>query len=87
MAQAASPVLRLGDATEHEALAREWLGREGLDGIVAKRLDLPYQPRKRAMRKFKLWKTVDCVVAGLYRKAGTHAWSICCWGSPTRRVG
>ena len=25
------------------------------------------------MRKFKLWKTVDCVVAGLYRKRGTQA--------------
>jgi len=24
------------------------------------------------MRKFKLWKTVDCVVAGLYRKRGTQ---------------
>ena len=73
MAQAASPVLRLGEATEQEAVARDWLGREGLDGIVAKRLDLPYQPGERAMRKFKLWKTVDCVVAGLYRKRGTQA--------------
>ena len=25
------------------------------------------------MRKFKLWKTVDCVVGGLYRKRGTQA--------------
>jgi ATP-dependent DNA ligase len=40
---------------------------------VAKRLDLSYQPGERAMRKFKLWKTVDCVVAGLYRKRGTQA--------------
>ncbi len=23
------------------------------------------------MRKFKLWKTIDCVVGGLYRKTGT----------------
>ena len=73
MAQAASSVLRLGEATEQEAVARDWLGREGLDGIVAKRLDLPYQPGERAMRKFKLWKTVDCVVGGLYRKRGTQA--------------
>jgi ATP-dependent DNA ligase len=73
MAQATSPVLRLGEATEQEVVAREWLGREGLDGIVAKRLDLPYQPGERGMRKFKLWKTVDCVVGGLYRKRGTQA--------------
>ena len=73
MAQAASSVLRLGEATDQEAVARDWLGREGLDGIVAKRLDLPYQSGERAMRKFKLWKTVDCVVAGLYRKRGTQA--------------
>ena len=50
-----------------------WLGQEGLDSIVAKRLDLPYLPGERAMRKFKLWKTVDCVVAGLYRKGSTQA--------------
>ena len=73
MAQAASSVLRLGEATDQEPVAREWLGREGLDGIVAKRLDLPYQSGERAMRKFKLWKTVDCVVGGLYRKRGTQA--------------
>ena len=66
-------VLRLGEATDQEPVARDWLGREGLDGIVAKRLDLPYQSGERAMRKFKLWKTVDCVVAGLYRKRGTQA--------------
>ena len=73
MAQAASSVLRLGEATDQEPVARDWLGREGLDGIVAKRLDLPYQSGERAMRKFKLWKTVDCVVGGLYRKRGTQA--------------
>ena len=54
-------------------MARDWLGREGLDGIVAKRLDLPYQSGERTMRKFKLWKSADCVVAGLYRKRGTQA--------------
>jgi ATP-dependent DNA ligase len=72
MAQATSAVLRLGEASAQEAVARAWLGQEGLDGIVAKRLDLPYQPGERAMRKFKLWKTVHCVVGGLYRKRGTE---------------
>jgi ATP-dependent DNA ligase len=69
----ASAVLRLGEANEEEAVARSWLGQEGLDGIVAKRRDLPYLPGERAMRKFKLWKTVDCVVAGLYRKGASQA--------------
>jgi ATP-dependent DNA ligase len=69
----APEALRLGDATSDEAVARQWLGREGLDGIVAKRLDFPYLPGDRAMRKFKLWKTVDCVVGGLYRRGSSQA--------------
>ena len=60
-------------ASSSEGVARQWLGREGLDGIVAKRLDLPYLPGERAMRKFKLWKTVDCVVGELYRKGSSQA--------------
>ena len=87
MAQSTSPVLRLGEATEQEAVARDWLGREGLDGIVAKRLELPYQSGERAMRKFKLWKTLDCVVAGSTESGAQRPWSICCSGSTTRRVG
>lgn len=54
--------------------ARRWLddvGR-GLDGIVAKRLDLPYQPGRREMLKFKLWHSVDCVLGGVYCKPGTR---------------
>ena len=61
------------EATTSVDEAREWLGQEGLDGIVAKRLDLPYEAGKRAMQKFKLWKTVDCVVAGLYRNGTSGA--------------
>ena len=64
IAQAGTSVLRLGEATDREPVARDWLGREGLDGIVAKRPDLPYRSGERAMRKFKLWKSVDCVIAG-----------------------
>jgi ATP-dependent DNA ligase len=66
----ASTTLRLGEATEEESIARSWLGRAGLDGIVAKRLDLAYRPGERVMQKFKLWKTVDCVVAGLCTAPG-----------------
>ena len=52
--------------------ARRWLKQVGLDGIVAKRLDLPYRPGRRDMLKFKLWHTVDCVVGGVYYKPGTQ---------------
>ena len=68
-----TPVLRLGKATRSSETARRWLGREGLDGIVAKRLDLAYQPGRRAMQKFKQWRTVDCVVGALYRRRGSDA--------------
>jgi ATP-dependent DNA ligase len=63
----------LSKATRSPTTAQGWLKRvgRGLDGIVAKRLDIPYQPGQRAMQKFKLWRTVDCVVGGLYYKAGT----------------
>jgi ATP-dependent DNA ligase len=61
-------------ATTSGDTARSWLKRlgHGLDGIVAKRLDLPYRPGERAMRKYKLWQTVDCVVGGIYYKRGTE---------------
>ena len=36
----------------------------GLDGVIAKRLDLPYQSGERAMRKIKRVRTADCVVGG-----------------------
>ncbi|MGK9169232.1 ATP-dependent DNA ligase [Inquilinus limosus] len=60
----------LSPATNDRDLALRWTKEfgHGLDGIVAKRLDLPYQPGERAMRKYKLWTTVDCVVAGVYYK-------------------
>lgn len=66
-----TPFLELAKATRAKATAQRWLGRQGLDGIVAKPLDLPYRPGERAMKKYKLWHTVDCVVGGLYRKDGT----------------
>ena len=36
----------------------------GLDGVIAKRDDLTYQPGKRAMVKVKHQRTIDCVVGG-----------------------
>jgi ATP-dependent DNA ligase len=46
--------------------AAAWLtpGGEGIDGVVAKRVDLAYQPGRRAMIKVKTIRTADCVVAG-----------------------
>jgi ATP-dependent DNA ligase len=63
----APPPLYLTPATHDRALAAEWL-REfegaGLDGVIAKPLDAPYQPGKRAMLKIKHARSAECVVAG-----------------------
>jgi ATP-dependent DNA ligase len=60
------PALRLSPATNRVEEARGWLERVGpaLDGVIAKRLDGPYQPGARVMRKIKLMRTADCVVGG-----------------------
>jgi ATP-dependent DNA ligase len=47
--------------------ARDWFSRfegAGLDGVVAKRADLPYRAGERVMVKVKHRRTADCVVAG-----------------------
>ncbi|CAN5139231.1 ATP-dependent DNA ligase [soil metagenome] len=55
------------------AAAKQWLARLesiGLDGVVCKRLDLPYMPGSRdAVVKVKHHKTADCVIVG-YRLSG-----------------
>jgi ATP-dependent DNA ligase len=59
--------LRLSPATRDSKQAHRWLGRAGgdLDGIVAKRLDLPYRSGLRdGMVKVKNIRSVDCVVGG-----------------------
>jgi ATP-dependent DNA ligase len=41
------------------------LGSIGLDGVIAKRLDVPYASGERsAMQKIKAIRTADCVVGG-----------------------
>ena len=69
-----NPRIQLSPATRGREQAEAWLKEigHGLDGIVAKRLDLPYEPGRRAMQKFKLWHTVDCVVGGIYRNKTTQ---------------
>ena len=61
-------------ATTDVAVAREWFLRyegAGLDGVVAKPLDLPYRPDERVMVKVKHERTADCVVAGFrYHRSG-----------------
>ncbi|WP_049568341.1 ATP-dependent DNA ligase [Streptomyces sp. SBT349] len=55
-------------ATRDPEVARQWYERyegAGLDGVVAKPLDLAYRPDERAMVKVKHERTADCVVAGL----------------------
>jgi ATP-dependent DNA ligase len=61
------PPIYLTPMTRDRALAAEWLERfegAGLDGVIAKPDDGPYQPGKRAMLKIKHARTADCVVAG-----------------------
>jgi len=58
--------LRLSPMTRDHAEAVRWLkqGGGGLDGVVAKRLDGPYESGERAMLKVKRMRTADCVVGG-----------------------
>jgi len=63
----ARPPVHVTPLTDDPAVARQWFERfegAGLDGLVAKRADLPYQPDKRVMGKVKHERTADCVVAG-----------------------
>lgn len=64
--------LLLSPLTRDAAEAEHWLQRGGktLDGVVAKRLDLPYRPGERVMAKIKQHRSADCVVGG-FRYAGT----------------
>lgn len=72
-----APSIMLSPATRRLAQARAWLaGRAGTDGVMAKRLDLPYASGERtAMEKIKRKRTADCVVGGFR------------YGSKTRTVG
>ncbi len=65
-AQNVTDGLHLSPATTNRDAALGWLDRSGgaLDGVIAKRLDLPYRPGERAMVKVKQQRTADCVVGG-----------------------
>lgn len=70
----AAPPVHLAPSTTDPDVAQEWFERyegAGLDGVVAKPLDLPYRPDARAMYKIKHERTADCVVAGYrFHKSG-----------------
>ena len=58
--------IKLSPATTDRDTALGWLEKSGgaLDGVIAKRLDLPYRHGERAMIKVKQRRTADCVVGG-----------------------
>jgi ATP-dependent DNA ligase len=62
-----NPTFRLSPATKSHAVAQKWLARAGggCDGVIAKRVDLPYQSGNRdGMQKIKNFRSADCVVGG-----------------------
>jgi ATP-dependent DNA ligase len=63
----AKPPVYVTPATDDLETARRWFAQfegAGLDGLIAKGVDLTYQPDKRVMSKIKHKRTADCVVAG-----------------------
>ncbi len=72
----AAPPLHLTPATEDRTVASEWFRRfegAGLDGVMMKPADGPYEPGKRVMFKLKHERDCDCVVAGFrWYKEGEH---------------
>ncbi|MGZ4136069.1 MAG: ATP-dependent DNA ligase, partial [Actinomycetota bacterium] len=66
LAEAGSSI-HITPATRDHGLAERWFEEfegAGLDGVVAKPLDVTYQPDKRVMFKIKHVRTADYVVAG-----------------------
>ena len=61
------PRVVLTPTTDDAELCAKWFEEWeaiGLDGVIAKRLDLPYAPKERVMVKVKHKRTADCVVGG-----------------------
>jgi ATP-dependent DNA ligase len=79
LGRAVWPIL-LAPATTDRAVASDWFTRfegAGLDGVIAKPLDLPYRPGERVMLKIKHERTADCVVAGFrWHKEGDTVGSL-----------
>lgn len=63
----ALPPVHLTPVTDDVDVARDWFDRfegAGLDGVIAKRADLPYRENQRSMLKVKHARTAECVVGG-----------------------
>jgi ATP-dependent DNA ligase len=65
--------IKLTRFTADRRVALRWLngGLHGTDGVVAKRLDLPYLSGERSMLKIKRIRTADCVVGGFRYEAAS----------------
>ena len=66
-AEGESPGIRLSPSLADRDAALAWLDRLGadVDGVIAKRADLPYLAGSRdGMQKYKLQRTADCVIGG-----------------------
>jgi ATP-dependent DNA ligase len=61
-----NPTIKLSPVTRDLSVARKWFHMGvALDGVIAKRRDLPYQSGERSgMQKIKRERTADCVVGG-----------------------
>jgi ATP-dependent DNA ligase len=72
--------VHLSPVTRDIAQARSWFHdmAGGLDGIIAKRLDLPYESGNReGMQKIKNLRSADCVVGGFrYATKGRYVGSL-----------
>lgn len=67
--------IRLSPATTRIVEAQGWLKRVGatLDGIIAKRRDMPYASGRRdGMQKIKNYRSADCVVGGFRYGTGKN---------------
>jgi ATP-dependent DNA ligase len=72
---AANPSIELSPATLDPKTAVKWFEatRGALDGVIAKRLDLPYRSGDRTgMQKIKQRRTADCVVGGFRYASKGH---------------
>jgi ATP-dependent DNA ligase len=77
---AGAGAIRLSPVTTLEKTVKRWYASVGsaLDGVIAKRRDLPYQTGERTgMQKLKQKRTADCVVGGFrYASKGSSMGSI-----------
>jgi ATP-dependent DNA ligase len=83
------PGFTLSESTTDPAAAEGWLasGDINLDGVVAKRLGLPYRSGERSgMQKVKRVRTADCVVGGFRYSESSYAGGRLL-ERPRRRIG